>query len=211
MEGLAASDREFVLEWLADHGANARDELFLPAAMTARLIIEQTRVSNTLKQTLTSDVAALQNEIARARAVAVELRQLQDTMREETLRWETSARDGLKSGLASAIAQIDQRISTGAQKLAAALEGPIRPLVESLEALPNLASAKADEAARKGIAAATAAVGPAIVRWFRPRVVVIVAALAILAVTASYFAGRWAEAHSRAVPVQKHAVSKGNH
>jgi hypothetical protein len=208
MEGLAASDRDFILEWLASHGAEARDDLFLPAAMTARLIIEQRRTSNELREILSSDIAALRTETSRARAVADDLRVLQETMREETLHWEKSAREGLAKGLAAVITALDRRVDAGAQKLTAAVESPIKPLVARLEELPTLASAKADEAARKGVAAGVAAMGPTIVAWFRPRAFVIAVAFAVLTVAASYFAGRWSEAHSRAVPVPKHVDAR---
>jgi hypothetical protein len=187
LAGLGSEDQTFLLDWLADYGENARDEIFLPAALTVRLIIEQRRAAMRMHAEFAEDITAfkeVQTEFGKDRA---ETSALISRMQAERSSWEASAKRGVISGVAGVIEKIGTVVQTGVEQLQGTIDEPLAPLIRSLDKLTTLPAVVGEQAnlgAAKGAReAATSALKPglALRTW-----IIIAAAFTIVTFTAYY-------------------------
>jgi len=206
LEGLDSNEQTFVLDWLADHGANVSDDLFLPAALTVRLIIEQQRLSDRLREVVWSDVKLLQGERTALRADIQDFRAEVDAMRRERPNWLAAARESVVRTGSQMASDIERRVDTAAAKLSAAVDEPLAPIHLAIRGLPDAVGRAASDGAARGAQAAQTEAIVNLVAWARARVLLGVGILAF-AVVAGFFVGRFTATIGSPV----HAMAPGRH
>jgi len=196
LSDLGAEERDFVMDWLADHAASVHDDVFLPAALTARLIIEQQRVADRLRHVMRDDLrllngerVAIHAEIIKLRAEVAAIRDETGVMRRQRAAWLAVASDGVALAAASAAADIEQRMAAGLARLSAAVNDPIAPIQEIIAKLPDVVRSAASIGAARGAESAWDRSMAALDRWTRARVLT-GAVIVALAALAAFYVGR---------------------
>lgn len=171
LDGLGKVEREFILDWLADHGANPSDDVFIAAATTARLVIELQRASDRSRAEIRGVINELAGTVAAIRTEAGALADIAVEMHTEAAGWRSSAQAGIKAGLATTLADLDSRVSRGVERLSGSVGEPLAPIIAALDrlaALPTTVDSAASKAASAGARAGATAWLEAIrarVRW----------------------------------------------
>jgi hypothetical protein len=213
LEGLGPEERTFVLDFLADHGTSVSDDLFLPAALTVRLIIEQQRFSDRLRDVVRGDVKLLQDERAALHADVEAFRAEVETMRRERPNWLAAARESIVRTGSQTAFDIERRVDAAIAKLSAAVDEPIAPIHAAVRGLPESVGRAASGGAAQGVRAAQKEALADLAAWARARVLLGVGVLAF-AVVAAFFIGRFTSsigAPAHVTPAGRNPVARVHH
>lgn len=136
LDDLKPEEQRFVLDWLADHGANATDEIFVPAALTARLIIELARGVERIEAVMAEELTVSSERATVIRGERKVLAEALVRLQRERASWLASASSDLQARAVDATIAVDVRFAEALRGLSERLSEPLKPLVDSVATLP---------------------------------------------------------------------------